>query len=483
MATNAKAEVSAKTSEKKPMDKVTKIKWIVAVAILVIFAIIPLGEVYTQDVKYFFMITVTAIYLMAAELVPTFVAAMALPIGYWISGAASMSTVFASWSSATPWILLGAFLLTNIMTKTGLDKRIAYRLMILGQGKFYLVMFLMVLAGMIVTCFVPAGTARMIVFASIGVSLINAMGWKPGSREATTAFAMVVIAAAGSSYTVMTGTTSNMVIVELLEGAGYPITWLEWAWYNLAPGFISVVLTFFGCIFVFRNMEGDTAEKKSSTEIKAFIEGEYAKLGKPKADEIKAAVAFGVIMLLLITSNYHSLSAGKVMMMIPLLCFLPGIDLLNMQDIKKTNFHTVFVVASCVTIGTVASNLGLGDLLVEAILPHLPSSLIGLSIVAFLICFFGNMLMTPLAIGSAVGLPIIAIAEAAGFSVPGFMMLFWTSSAAIIFPYESSIHMMAYGYGMMSMKSYIKFGLMRSVILLLSRFLLYIPWFYIIGLL
>lgn len=469
-------------AEKSKMSTAEKVKWIIALVIIAVFMLIPEGAIYTTNVKYFFMVTVLCIFLMATELIPPALAATAIPIGYWLLSVAPASTVFSPWAAQTPWLVLGSLLLTRVMDKTGLNKRIAYGLMKLGRGKFYVVMFLMVIAGCILACVVPAGIARMVVFCSIGMSLIQAMGWQAGSRESVTAFGLIILAGSGFGYTVMTGANSSFVIAELMEGAGYPITWGQWAFYNVVPSAIQLTIMFFLTIFIFRKLpSSETGTNRTSKEVHAYITEEYSKLGKPSGQELKALVIFIILLVLLVTGEYQPLNAGKSLMLLALVCYLPGVNLLNGDDLKKINWSAVFLVASCLSIGEVATNLGLGDVLVESVLPYLPTSIIALSAVAFFICFFGNMLMTPTAIGSALGMPLITIAEATGINVHGFMMTFWTSAGAVVFPYEAGLELMAYGYGQMSMKDYIRFSLMRSGVLFVGRFLFVIPWFYLIG--
>ena len=456
-----------------------KIEWIALLIVLAALAVIPCGPTYTLQVKEFCIISIAGIAMMALELVPAYVAAIFLPMGFWFLKVAEPEIVFGAWTQEIPWVVLGSLLVAVIMNKTGLSKRLAYGLMILGRGNFYAVLAMMVVAGCITTFFVPAAVARGALFGAIALSLTDAMGWENNKKHTILLFTAVQLAATATSYMVMTGTNSDFVVAGALESAGYPISWGQWAYYNLIPGFIEIIIVFLIITFVYRNHDAGNTKEMDSHAMHAYIKEQYKTLGKPNKQEIKAIILFVVILIMLLTSNYHSMSP----MLMALIAFLPGVNLLTGKDGKNINYTTLFLVTSCVAIGDVAKELGLGTLFVDKLMPMLPHSTIALTAVVFALCFFGNMLMTPVALASACTLPIINIALALDQNPFGLVMLWWTACGATVFPYEATADLLIFGYGKMSMKEWIKIGLIRSATLFVTRFVLYIPWFKIIGIL
>lgn len=89
--------------------------------------------------------------------------------------------------------------------------------------------------------------------------------------------------------------------------------------------------------------------------------------------------------------------------------------------------------------------------------------------------------MTPLAISSAFTVPMINIANTLGINPTGLIMIFYNSCMATLFPYEVNSDILLFSYGLISMKNYIKIGVIRSVLTLLALFIIYIPWFKILG--
>ena len=226
----------------------------------------------------------------------------------------------------------------------------------------------------------------------------------------------------------------------------------------------------------------DDGQSLNSAEMNAYIKEENMKLGKMSSSEIKATIMLVVLFILLLTNGQlHNWNPGQIFIVIALIAYLPGIRLLESSDTKKINFSVVFLITGFIAIGDAATSLGLGDIFVEKALPYLPHSIYGLSAVSFFIAFFGNILMTPLAIGSAFTVPMVNIAITLGINPTGLIMIFWNSCVASLFPYEVNADILLFSYGLVSMKNYIKIGVIRSALTLVALFVIYIPWFKIIG--
>ena len=472
--------MSASITEKISISE--KIKWGILVALMAALYIIPAGEIYTSAVKGFFMITVAGIYLVAFELVPAFIAATLIPVGYWVFKVVPAGVAFGSWTQQFPWIILGAFMIAHIMQKTGVSKRLAYRLMLLAKGNFYIVMAMIIVAGIIVAMFVPAAVARVAMFGAVALSIRDAMGWKDNTRKTIILIMTTYFAASGASYLWYTGSNGNVIVAGMLETAGYAVSWNQWALYNALPGMIGMAIQMVVMILFVNKFCPDDGTSLNSAEMRKFIKNEYDKLNRMSAQEIKASIMFVIIFFLLITNGkLHNFNPGQVFIVMAMLSYLPGIQLLENSDTKHINFSVVFLITGFIAIGDAATSLKLGDVFVSTALPYLPHSVYGLCIVSFFICFFGNMLMTPLAIGSAFTVPMVNIAMSLGINPTGLIMFFWNSCIATLFPYEVNADILLYSYGLVSMKNYIKLGILRSVLTLVVLFVVYIPWFKLIG--
>ena len=464
------------------LSNAEKMKWGILVVLLAVLYFIPEGEVYTTAVKGFCLVTVAGIYLVAFEMMPAFIAATLIPVGYWILKVVPAGVAFGSWTQQFPWIILGAFMVAHIMQKTGVSKRLAYSLMLLAKGNFYVVIAMLIVAGVIMAMFVPAAIARVAIFGAIALSIRDAMGWQNDTKKTIILIMGVFFAASAASYLWYTGSNGNVIVAGMLESAGYGVSWTEWALYNALPGLIAIAVQMVVVIFFVNKFCKDDGQSLDSASMNRFIKEEYTKLGKMNSSEKKATVMLVALFLLLLTNGkLHSWNPGQIFMAVALIAYLPGVRLLENSDTKQINFSVVFLITGFIAIGDAATSLGLGDIFVEKALPYLPHSIYKLSAVSFFIAFFGNILMTPLAIGSAFTVPMANIATSLGINPTGLIMVFWNSCTATLFPYEVNADLLLFSYGLISMKNYIKVSVVRSVLIFIMLFVVYIPWFKIIG--
>lgn len=453
------------------------IKWIVSIIITAVILLIPTNEVYTYEVKLFVAITALSMLMMAMELAHNLVPALLLQVGYLIFKVAPTDVVFSAWSNQIPWLVLGSFIVAAIMERTGLSKRIAYFCMMKAKGRFGALMFASFIAGVIIAAFVSASIARTAMLCALMLSLCQAMGYKSFSREAACAFFVAFVSSCDAGLIFMTGGNATLVLVGVLQQTGYDVTFIS---YFLQSGLPNLLLDAL-CVLVAIKFFGPKGKDGSSSA--EYIKEQYEKLGPTSADEKKTIILLLALIVLLLTQSFHGLDAGWVFIIIAWVAFLPGVNLADKTTVSKVNFTMVFLIAATVTIGNVSGYLNLGNTIVNAILPYIPTNKIGVCMMVMLIGILGNMAMTPLALASAFTEPIIQLAASTGFGPYGIAYVFLISCYQLFFPYEITNALVMYGYGMVSMKETIKFFTAKMILSLIFVLVIVIPYFTLIGIL
>lgn len=84
--------------------------------------------------------------------------------------------------------------------------------------------------------------------------------------------------------------------------------------------------------------------------------------------------------------------------------------------------------------------------------------------------------MTPLAIIALITQPLIGIAATIGVSPLPFLYAVNACSEAILLPYEYVPYLIVYGFGMISMKDFIKFNFVRSIIFFVGFLVVLVPY-------
>lgn len=461
------------------MSTSAKIKWIINILLPAAVFLIPTSDQFTMQIKIFLALTLLNILMMAFDLIPIIVPSLLLPLSYWIFKVADPAVAYHAWGDQIAWIVVGGLFFAYMMNASGLSKRIAYKCMILARGNFIALMFIMIIPGLIIAPFVPAALARTALFCAIMMSLCDALGYKADTPKAIIAFVVAYIVGSNAGWTVMTGSNANIIATTYLQQNGISVDFFSYMFYNLPPELLWII----GSVAIIILMNRDKNNKEDPAHLRSHVKEQYAALGKMSGKEKKMLVLMILTFALLLTTNYHSLNAGMIFTLIVVIGFLPGIDLLQSSDISKINFSMVFMVTACVAIGDVSMELNAGQILMDALMPYAPKSLLALALFVFIIAFVGNLLMTPLALLAALSMPLITLSQNLGLNPEGILYIFLYSTAALILPYEITAGVVMYGFGMVNMKNFLKNFTAISIWSLICVFIFMVPWFKITGLL
>lgn len=461
------------------MSTSAKIKWIINILLPAAVFLIPTSDQFTMQIKVFLALTLLSILMMAFDLIPIIVPSLLLPLSYWIFKVADPAVAYHAWGDQIAWIVVGGLFFAYMMNASGLSKRIAYKCMILARGNFIALMFIMIIPGLIIAPFVPAALARTALFCAIMMSLCDALGYKPDTPKAIIAFVVAYIVGCNGGWPVLTGSNANIIATTYLQQNGISVDFFSYMFYNLPPELLWII----GSVAIVILMNRDKKDKEDPAHLRAHVKEQYTALGKMSGKEKKMLVLMIITFALLLTTNYHSLNAGMIFTLIVIIGFLPGIDLLQSSDISKINFSMVFMVTACVAIGDVSMELNAGQILMDALMPYAPKSLLALCLFIFVVAFVGNLLMTPLALLAALSMPLITLSQNLGLNPEGILYIFLYSTAALILPYEITAGVVMYGFGMVNMKNFLKNFAAIAIWTLLCIFIFIIPWFKITGLL
>ena len=157
---------------------------------------------------------------------------------------------------------------------------------------------------------------------------------------------------------------------------------------------------------------------------------------------------------------------------------------MGIGDFNKLPFSIVFFLVGAVSIGSVTSELGVADRIVEFITPVFASksnfSLV-MSIYIFSIC--SNFVLNPLAlIGTLMG-PVADICGSLGYPeiLGGYAMIMGFNQA--LFPYEIAPLMLIYGFGYLKMSHLVKIMAIRIAVGIVFTAVFTYPYWQMMGLL
>ncbi len=440
------------------------LKWLLALGIPLIVFCVPETASFDHSIKLFLCLTLWGVISFALELLPNAIVAIILPIGYCMLSLTEWDTAFRPWTTNIPWMVLGAFILSNTLERIGLLKRVAIWCIVKTGGTYTGILWGIFLFGMISNIAMPGGFVP--VTAAFTYGICKALGITKSKAGAgimlTGVFATLV-----PGYFIFD--PSNVGI--LMGTAEMPILYIDYLKQNII--FLPLIPLL---VFLLSKLF------KSETAIdgKDYYLQEQKALGRVTSAEKKATVI--IICLFLYLVSGHEMMYG--FLVAAFAGFLPGLQIADNEDLQRVNYPFLFFITGCMTIGMVATELGFGQILADMLFPYLYGLNSTILLVAvWLIAVIVNFLLTPLAAMASLGAPLTQIAQSLGVNPYPVLYAFYQGLDQLLLPYECALYLIPFSYGMMTLGDFMKGLALKMVVAFLYLLLIGIPYWNIIGLL
>ena len=407
------------------MTNATKIKWIAAILMPICIYLIPVNDIFTFEMRAFLVATVFVLSLAAFELLPNLLVGLLLPVMYVILGAVPVSGALGIWSgSFMIFMVIGGMIFANALDESGLLRRIVLWAGTKCKGSFLKLLMALMVAGLLVMAISFAGAWMITLVLCYGV--VKAL-----HLENTKEGILIMI-------------VSQIVSTASLNFIYNPTAIALW---------------------------GGGAQMADPTfEMKWWMQYVY--------DAPLIVIQFIIVFIFYKLYKY-------AFILIPMLFFLPGIDVATKQkSLDTVNLGFIVFIASCMGIGTVGAAVGIGPAISTYVAPMLSGC--PKPVFLFLCIVFGiimNILMTPSAMQGMFPGPLAALGQGIGIASPliPFMAMFFANDM-VFFPYENAYLLVMFGFGVMSMKEFMKYNVIKMGITLVLFWVLVLPWWYLLGL-
>lgn len=451
------------------LSKGDMVKWFFNLAIPIIIFMIPCNEVFTMQMKLFFVSTLFAILCFAFETMNQTVVALILPLFWIFTKVAEPTVAFQPWTQFIPWMTLSGLLLANVLESSGLLARIAYWCILKTGATYNGIIWGIAIASTFLTLFV--GNV-LIPIAALTYGICIALG--TGKSKASAG--IMLTGAMGCLVT----QTAVMAAPALMMGIGQsvtgPLTFLGYfeSLFINAPVFLEYILLVFVVTKIFK--------PAIPIEGKTFFEQKLADMGKISVNEIKCAIVLTIFIIYIITKDIHGLSVEWGMAILPLLTCIPVIGSASKKDIQNLNYGFIIFVTSCMGIGAVAGSLGLGQIIVNIVMPYLQGqSYYVFFLIEWFLLVILNFLMTPLAMQAAFTLPLATLGTAMGLNPMAIYYFMMNACDQILMPYEYALYMIFFGFGLIHLKDFMKIMGTKMIFNFIMVFGLLLTWWKFVG--
>jgi anion transporter len=383
--------------------------------------------------------------------------------------AKGLTMALGGFNSSALGLVGGALFLAAAMMQTGLDRRIALRVLSLIGARTRRVLAGIMLVGFILSLFVPSGTARATCVIPIILGIIAALGV---DRKSHFAGLMMITMARGEGLWQAgskTGAAQNMIALGFIEKTfGRTITWVDWFLAAAPFTLLMAVATYY---LMVKMMPPEIEEVAGGRQSLADA---LARLGPMGRDEKKLLAVSVLLLSFWATENVlHPFDTGSTTVAAVALLLLPGIGVMTWRQAQANiPWDTLMLFGASIGLGTALLSTKAAAWLARRIVAGFGLETLGpLAVVAVLAAF---LIVIHLGFASASALastmiPIV-IATIQGVKTPGLnpvgltMILQYTVSFGFILPVNATQNVLAYGTGTFEARDFIRTGIVQTII-------------------
>lgn len=428
-----------------------------------------------------FISTIIAIMVNILPIGPATIVSLVTAVG---TNTLSFNKAFSGYSDPVVWLVLGAFFLSHGFTKSGLGRRISYKLLTFFGKSVLGISYALAVGEMILATVIPSATARTGgIMYPVATSITDAISG-PGSDgkfDKTKAFLIMSLfqMSVVSSAMFLTGMAGNALIVKFAGSIGITVTWSSWATMSVLPAIFSIVF-----IPIFLNLYFRPHAVEPSV-ISKITREKYDEIGKMTSAEKIMSVIFMLVLALWICGPIIKVSSTTSVLIAISIMIITGI--VNWNDLIKIDaaWNTFIWFGALLALADGLGSLGLTSWFSTYISQKMYGLDPGLALLILLLVYFfaHYFFASSTAHVGAMFLPFMLIAINLGFQPLFTVMAFAFASnlCASLTHYGSGPAPILFGSGCISLSAWWQIGFLVSIFNFLIWSLIGITWWRVIG--
>lgn len=308
-------------------------------------------------------VVLLAIIWWIGEVFPHWMTTLTMLLLWVVVGRIPFGTAFVSYTSSTVWLIIGAFCLAAAVTKAGLFNRITLGLIRIFSPAFSGQILALLLVGTVCAPLIPSAAAKAVLGATLAQKTADAMLYPPKSKERCGLFMAAFIGFCITTPAFMSGSVFTYSLLGALSPANRgTVTWVSWL-IAMLPWLLILLATSYLLILLL------AAPPKGGCRItRAYAKEAYAKLGKMRGEEKKAAVLLTAAVLLWVFQNIVHVEASVTAMAAAILCFAWG--LLDARELNTAvPWPLILHIGGVINLGVILPAVGLDTWIQSLITP------------------------------------------------------------------------------------------------------------------
>ncbi len=358
--------------------------------------------------------------------------------------------------------LFGASLFAMMATKSGLGRRLAYLVMQHVGTSYSRLLLGMILSSFLLTFLVPSGIACVIIMAAVALGLMEVFGLGRGSNIGRGLFITLTYTAGTFDKIVMAGAASLLGRGLIQRATGIEIYWSLWL-LAFFPVAVVVILFTWRLVLWLYPPESEALENGA-----AFLDRKLKEMGPWTRDEKKALALMLCAIALWSTDLLHHISPAIIGIGIGLIALVPGVGVLDEEDLKRVNFLPVIFTAGALAMGDILLQTKALQAMTAVMFDWMRPLVLNAYSVAFVPywtaflyhIFLGNEISM-----LATSIPaLVVFAKSNGLGVLPIGLVWAFAAGGKIFVYQSGVMVTGYSFGYFDAKDLFRVGLSLTIV-------------------
>lgn len=366
--------------------------------------------------------------------------------------------------------IFGSIVIGMVFTKTGLTRRLAYKMLAIVGEKTSMIYF----GCFIMTALLTHFMAHTAVAATMFPLLMTIHAFYSDSEEPTRFgkglfIGMAYVAGAGSIVTLLGAARGAVALGFYKDIMNTDVSFFELTWYMFPIGWLMTFLLWGFCMVFFR------PEKDSIDGLQERAKKMYSELGSWSRNEIATVVVVVATILLIALKNFipaiSGLSKTGIMLCSTIAFFM--LNILNLDDLEEIPWNIILLFAGAMSIGFCLWETGAAKWLAVNWLQLFKDApgIVFVMGMAFFVMMMTNFIMNVAAI--AISLPV-ALVIAPYLGVTGEVILFSSLVVAgmpFLLLVGAAPNAIAYNSKQFTTGEFVKYGIPASVLLMIVTWL------------
>lgn len=400
--------------------------------------------------------------LWFTNIVPPAVTSMIIVVLFPLFGILTFDESAASLGSNVIWLIIAMLILGTAVENTGLSNRLVYSMFSRIQGDIRLIIMTLILVAFILTFFIPNAIGRVSVLLPITQGIIKAIGDQGGKNVGKSLMLVITYTPVICTVALMTGATGSVYAASLFHSMlRYEWNYLYWM-VVMIP--VTLVILFVLWLIIIWKYPVSKARLNGS---KDYFHRFKENLGPMSKQEKTLLLLYIVLILLWVTQGIHHLPISMSAVLVVILLFVPGINIIEWKNtIKNVDWGVPLLFAAGLTMATAFQSSGVVNWATTIAVSHLSDlsplilSLTLMVIFAVIRIGFTNLSTTvaslmPVALTFALGTPFNPIWVG--------MICIVASSMGYLFPSQSIGTMITYSLGYFTAKELFNIGFLITI--------------------